>query len=80
MTHAEGMTLGVVFIVVAVGWLVFRQSIAHYQYRILTELVFKLRVRSPQQQIKALEHLGTGFAALLLVAGITILILYLLSE
>lgn len=66
---------GVIFVLVAAVWFVFRKRIAAYQVFLVTEKFKILPVRDKAEQLRGMELLGTLFCALLFVAGVLLMVL-----
>ena len=67
---------GVVFVLVAAAWFVFRKQIAAYQVFLVTEKFKILPVRDKAEQLRGMELLGTLFCVLLFVAGVLLIVLH----
>lgn len=75
MTSGVRVGEGVVFVLVAAAWFVFRKPIAAYQLFLITEKFKILPVRDKAEQQRGMELLGTLFDALLFVAGVLLIVL-----
>ena len=74
----QRMGEGVVFVLVAAVWFVFRKRIAAYQVYLITEKFKVLPVRDPPEQVRGMELLGMLFCALLFVAGVLLMVLHMM--
>lgn len=66
---------GLVFVLVAAVWFVFRKRIAAYQVYLITEKFKVLPVRDAAEQVRGMELLGMLFCVLLFVAGVLLMVL-----
>jgi hypothetical protein len=69
---------GIVFMLVAAAWFVFRRRIAAYQVYIITEKYKVLPLRDKAEQVRGMEVVGTLFCALLFSAGALMVVLRML--
>lgn len=73
------MVTAVAFVVIGLVWLTFRRWIASQQHRIIVQMTGRGQ-HADQAQIDALQKIGVAFAALLLVAGLSMLVLTLVFQ
>lgn len=67
---------GIVLVLVAAVWFVFRKRIAAYQVYLLTKKFKVIPVRDTAEQARGMEWLGGLFCALLLVPGVLLIVIY----
>ncbi|MCZ2404081.1 hypothetical protein IV498_13055 [Paenarthrobacter sp. Z7-10] len=63
------MQLGVVLMIVGLGWFVFRKRIARRQ-AVIIERMLRLRAPLSGEQVRGLETVGLLFCSLLFLAGV----------
>lgn len=68
------MQLGLVLMVVGLGWFVFRKRIAQRQ-AVIVEWMLRLRAPLSGEQVRGLETVGLLFCSLLFLAGLAIVLL-----
>ena len=72
------MVEGIVFMLVASAWFVFRRRIAAYQVYLITEKFKVLAVRDKAEQAQGMEGIGILFCSLLFGAGALMVVLHIL--
>lgn len=63
------MIAGIIFILVALTWFVFRRQVAAYQVRLVAERFKALPVRDKDEKARELEDLALPFCLLLFAVG-----------